>query len=187
MTEPINPYEAPQSHELPTATLADLAAADKSLVYPPREVKRWLNAALALYFVSFVVPFAPWLEDPHGWEFGIGLQLFLAGLFWFWHPYVIAWWANLFFWLSWHRLHRASGKHGLIPAIIGMLLSMTSVCIARQGIPVPGRDINMFPGPLRNSVPYYCWLGSMLLMLIAAMKLRRVVRVPALEDQFDQA
>lgn len=176
---PLNPYEAPQTRELPVAALAETAAATTSLVSPPREVQRWMNAAIILYFVSFAVPYAPWFwQTEQDWHWGVGTVLCLFGVFFFWHPFMISWWANVMFWIAYRYLNRVTSGKALGFAIAGMALA--PIIGILEWLDPNWQDNQkverFFPTPLFTSAPYLCWLGSMLLMLIAAIKLRRVVK-----------
>lgn len=176
---PLNPYEAPQTLDLVVATLADAPVASESLVAPPREVKRWMNAALALYFVSFVVPYAPWIWfENQNWQWGMGAFFGIMGIFFCWHPFFFSWWANVTFWIAYRDLNRVTSGKALIFAIAGVILAPITG-IGEWFDPATMQDNKqiepLFSGPIVTSAPYLCWLGSMVLMLIAAIKLRRFV------------
>jgi hypothetical protein len=175
---PLNPYEAPQTRDLPVAALAEAAAATESLVAPPREVQRWVKAALWLYWISFVVPYAPWIwAEKQDWHCGTGLFFCIFGMFAFWFPPLFSWWANAMFWIAYRDMNRVTAGTALGYAITAMVLAPVTG-ILELLYPVLRSDDGLMQAlsvPIVTSAPYLCWLGSMVLMLIAALKLRRAV------------
>jgi hypothetical protein len=176
---PLNPYEAPQTCELPSAAFVEPRVTSTSLVSPPPEVQRWMKASIVLYFVSFVVPYAPWVWSARqDWHIGIGTILSIFGLFFFWNPYMISWWANLTLWLAYRDLNRLNSGRALGFAIAGMCLApvIGVLELIDPYIRYSNGDLDeLLPNRLLFSAPYLCWFGSILLMLIAAIKLRLVL------------
>ncbi len=165
-----NPYAAPQTTNLrPTNDRTEQAWAEVRSWHPaaelPPSIRRWMNAALIVYAISFLVPLAPWSDQPDGWNFGAGVMLFVWGIILCWYPPCFPWWANVFFGLSRWSMNRARPGKGLMYAILGLVSSaLFGLYGSWSG---PGY------GGLPFDLPYLCWVTAMLLQTVAAGKLWR--------------
>lgn len=170
-----NPYAAPQTRELvlPVALeRVELQATRREEVLP-RSTQRWLNAALTVYGLAFVVPI---FESGENWTPFVGFYFFFVGAVMCWHPMLIAWWANVFFLLSRRNLHRGRSERACVYAGIGVLVAATFLVF---GV-IESQFIRMNP-------PYFCWLTAMILQWIAAVDMRQFNRDRVGEMLVDEA
>lgn len=90
---PHNPYVAPQSRELSIAKSVETLDTSTSPFGLPCGVQRWQMAAIIMYFVAFIVPYAPWTwSSGQDWRVGMGFFLLTFGAVNFWNPFVFPSW-----------------------------------------------------------------------------------------------
>jgi hypothetical protein len=165
-----NPYAAPQTREL--VLPQELERAERRTTSTeeilPRTTQRWLNAALIVYWLAFVVPL---VRSWDSWMPFIGTFFFIMGALMCWHPFMFAWWANVFFVLSRRNLYRGRSQRACVYAGIGVLAAASFMVL---GMLSSGSDRFIFH--LSMNPPYLCWLAAMILQWIAAVDMRQFNR-----------
>jgi hypothetical protein len=162
-----NPYAAPQTRDmvLPLALERAELRLTRTDEVLPRSTQRWLNVALAVYGVSFVVPL---ITSVDRWTPFMGIFFFFMAALMCWHPLMWCWWANVFFYLSRRNMHRGRSQRACVYAGIGALAAASLMVIGFWG----GRGDDYYMNMTLNP-PYLCWLAAMLLQWIAAVDMRR--------------
>lgn len=168
-----NPYAAPQTRDmlLPLALeRAELRLTQTDEILP-RSTQRWMNAALAVYGLSFVVPLiASW----DSWMPFMGIFFFFMAALMCWHPLMWCWWANVFFYLSRRNLKRGRSQRACVYAGLGVLAAVSLFVVGfviRFGGFGDSDILRMTINP-----PYLFWVAAMLLQWIAAVDMRQFNR-----------
>jgi hypothetical protein len=148
MTDNLNPYEAPQS-------FINKDSASPQDKHPAMRTKALILASVILYLFSFVAPNRPWLAGHLVWTYE-GSVNFMRGLIFCWHPICFSWWANPLFWFATYFVLTASSTKALVFSWLSFGFSFAFLLL--QG--VSDKDFAY--------IPYYCWMGSMFLAVLAA-------------------
>lgn len=159
-----NPYAAPQTRDmvLPLALeQAELRATPTDEIMP-RSTQRWMNIALAVYGLAFVIPL---VISADRWIPFIGIFFFFMGALMCWHPFMWCWWANVFFYLSRRNIQRGRSQRACVYAGIGVLAAASFVVLGYFG---NDNDLTR----LAANPPYLCWLAAMIVQWIAAVDMR---------------
>lgn len=116
-----------------------------------------------MYIISLGIPFPvhDQIADQPVETMYYGWKLHLMGLLGCWHPLYIAWWANVMFLAAWRNLSRGDATTGFGFSLGGALLALSYAPFAKY-------TWFYLPTSSLSYLCYGCWLGSMVLMLIAA-------------------
>lgn len=165
-----NPYAAPQTCEwiLPLAIERTELRTTPTDEIMPRSTQRWMNAALAVYGLAFVVPLITEVDRLIPF---MGIFFFFMAALMCWHPLMWCWWANVFFYLSRRNLQRGRSQRACVYAGVGVLaaasLFFMGFVIRFSGF----GDSDILRMTLNP--PYFFWVAAMILQWIAAVDMRQ--------------